>query len=246
MTSAKMRGESGLFIVTREILPNVTGLVVVELTVRLGYAVFTYATLAFLGLVGGNITDADWGIDVAQQLRPRSSATSGGRPSSRRWHRLAGDRRQPHRRLDRQGAEVMTTNEPLPRSRRLRSHDDRPAGCALRRRSASVVHRARHRPQAVLRGVSFEVRPGEAYGLVGESGCGKSTTAYAALRYLPGNGRIDSGHVTSNGRQGAHRDVRPRAPRVPRQRGVDGLPRPGAGGQPGLEDRDSRSPSRSR
>ena len=66
VTSAKMRGESGLFIVTREVLPNVTGLVVVELTVRLGYAVFTYATLAFLGLVGGDITDADWGVDVAQ------------------------------------------------------------------------------------------------------------------------------------------------------------------------------------
>ena len=64
--SAKMRGESGLFIVGREILPNVAGLVVVELTVRLGYAVFTYATLAFLGFVGSNITDADWGIDVSQ------------------------------------------------------------------------------------------------------------------------------------------------------------------------------------
>ena len=64
--SAKMRGESGLFIVGREILPNVTGLVVVELTVRLGYAVFPYATLAFLGFVGSNITDADWGIDVSQ------------------------------------------------------------------------------------------------------------------------------------------------------------------------------------
>ena len=65
VTSAKMRGESGLFIVLREILPNVTGLVVVELTVRLGYAVFTYATLAFLGFVGTDLTNADWGIDVA-------------------------------------------------------------------------------------------------------------------------------------------------------------------------------------
>ena len=53
--------------------------------------------------------------------------------------------------------------------------------------------------RAVLRGVTFEVRPGEAYGLVGESGCGKSTTAYAALRYLPGNGQIDSGTVTADG-----------------------------------------------
>ena len=46
--------------------PNVTGLIVVELTVRLGYAIFTYSTLAFLGVVGTNISDADWGIDVSQ------------------------------------------------------------------------------------------------------------------------------------------------------------------------------------
>ena len=51
----------------------------------------------------------------------------------------------------------------------------------------------------VLRGVSFEVAPGEAYGLVGESGCGKSTTAFAALRYLPSNGRITGGHVYVDG-----------------------------------------------
>jgi peptide/nickel transport system ATP-binding protein len=56
-------------------------------------------------------------------------------------------------------------------------------------------------PRKILRGVSFEVRPGEAYGLVGESGCGKSTTAYAALRYLPGNGQIDSGRVLSGGEE---------------------------------------------
>ena len=49
VTSARLRGESGLFVMTREILPNVTGPIVVELTVRIGYAVFTIATLSFLG-----------------------------------------------------------------------------------------------------------------------------------------------------------------------------------------------------
>ncbi len=68
VTSAKMRGESGLFIVSREILPNVVPLVVVELTVRLGYAIFTYATLAFLGQTGSNASDADWGVDVASNF----------------------------------------------------------------------------------------------------------------------------------------------------------------------------------
>jgi peptide/nickel transport system ATP-binding protein len=51
----------------------------------------------------------------------------------------------------------------------------------------------------VLRGVSFEIAEGEAYGLVGESGCGKSTAAYAVLRYLPRNGRISQGSVTVAG-----------------------------------------------
>jgi peptide/nickel transport system ATP-binding protein len=54
-------------------------------------------------------------------------------------------------------------------------------------------------PRVVLRGVSFSIAPGESYGLVGESGCGKSTTAYAALRYLPLNGRINAGRVLIDG-----------------------------------------------
>jgi peptide/nickel transport system ATP-binding protein len=62
-----------------------------------------------------------------------------------------------------------------------------------------VAYIVRGIPREVLRGVSFEVAPGEAYGLVGESGCGKSTTAYAALRYLPSNGRITGGHVYIDG-----------------------------------------------
>jgi len=72
-----------------------------------------------------------------------------------------------------------------------------PAALAVNDLHMSYI--VRGKPREVLRGVTFDVRPGEAYGLVGESGCGKSTTAYAALRYLPGNGRITSGSISASG-----------------------------------------------
>ncbi|HYI71341.1 MAG TPA: ATP-binding cassette domain-containing protein, partial [Skermanella sp.] len=46
-----------------------------------------------------------------------------------------------------------------------------------------------------VRNVSLVVQAGEAYGLVGESGCGKSALAMAVLRHLPRNGLLTSGHV---------------------------------------------------
>lgn len=46
-----------------------------------------------------------------------------------------------------------------------------------------------------VRGVSFEIGRGESFGLVGESGCGKSTVAMAIMRYLPRNGRISGGSI---------------------------------------------------
>ena len=64
VTSAKLRGESKMFIMFREILPNVVGPIVVELTVRIGYAVFTVATLSFLG-AGPPPPSPDWGAQVS-------------------------------------------------------------------------------------------------------------------------------------------------------------------------------------
>jgi len=48
---------------------------------------------------------------------------------------------------------------------------------------------------------SMTVKKGETVGLVGESGCGKSTVAMAIMRYLGGNGRIKSGSMKFNGRE---------------------------------------------
>jgi oligopeptide/dipeptide ABC transporter ATP-binding protein len=44
-------------------------------------------------------------------------------------------------------------------------------------------------------GVSFRLDHGEALGIAGESGCGKTTTALSLVRILPSNGRIVDGHV---------------------------------------------------
>jgi peptide/nickel transport system ATP-binding protein len=51
-----------------------------------------------------------------------------------------------------------------------------------------------------LRNVSFDVAPGEIVGIVGESGCGKSTVATALLRLLPPNGEISHGQLIFQGR----------------------------------------------
>ena len=46
---------------------------------------------------------------------------------------------------------------------------------------------------------SLNIAPGECVGLVGESGCGKTTTGLAVMRLLPGNGRIAGGSVELDG-----------------------------------------------
>ena len=50
-----------------------------------------------------------------------------------------------------------------------------------------------------LEDVSFDVMPGQTIGLVGESGCGKTTTLMSVMRLLPSNGRITAGNVHFKG-----------------------------------------------
>ena len=94
-----------------------------------------------------------------------------------------------------------------------------------------LAYRVRGVDRPVLRGISFAIERGRSYGLVGESGCGKSTAALGIVRYLPRNGSVTEGRISVGGRRRAGAR-RARASRLPRAHGLDGLPEPGGGPEP--------------
>ena len=65
VAAAQLRGDGALAIMFVEILPNVMPLVVVETTVRFGYAIFFVASLSFLGF-GIQPPSPDWGLAIAE------------------------------------------------------------------------------------------------------------------------------------------------------------------------------------
>jgi peptide/nickel transport system ATP-binding protein len=75
-----------------------------------------------------------------------------------------------------------------------------PANAALALRDVEIVYRVRGRDREVVRGVTLTIEKQGSYGLVGESGCGKSTAALSIVRYLPRNGRVTKGSITVAGR----------------------------------------------
>ena len=179
VAAAELRGEGTLQIMFVEILPNVLPAVLVETTVRLGYAIFAVASLSFLGF-GIQPPSADWGLAVAENYAMITggywwtAAFAAGATASLGGGREPGGGRY-------RGGAALTPGLPAP------------GLPALELRNLAVTYRVRGRDQPVLRGVSLRVGKGEAYGLVGESGCGKSTAALAALRALPRNGVISAG-----------------------------------------------------
>jgi peptide/nickel transport system permease protein len=65
VAAARVRGDGAFAIMFVEILPNVLPLAIVEMTVRLAYAIFFVATLSFIGF-GIQPPSADWGIAIAE------------------------------------------------------------------------------------------------------------------------------------------------------------------------------------
>jgi peptide/nickel transport system ATP-binding protein len=74
-----------------------------------------------------------------------------------------------------------------------------PSASALEVSDLDLVYRVRGIDRPVLRGLSLSIERGLSYGLVGESGCGKSTAALGIVRYLPRNGRVTGGAISVAG-----------------------------------------------
>jgi peptide/nickel transport system ATP-binding protein len=77
----------------------------------------------------------------------------------------------------------MRGKKPVMEVRNLRIHYDTPKGAVI-----------------AVAGVSFDLYEGETLGLVGESGCGKSTTAYGILQLINPPGRIVEGSIMLDGK----------------------------------------------
>jgi len=72
-------------------------------------------------------------------------------------------------------------------------------GSILRVKDLKVYYHTERGPVRAVDGVSFTLYEGERFGIVGESGCGKSTMAMALLRLVVSPGGIEGGQIFLNG-----------------------------------------------
>jgi peptide/nickel transport system permease protein len=72
--AARLRGERPPYVMFVEILPNVMGPIIVEATVRLGYAIFAVAGLTFLGF-GVQPPSPDWSLQIADNYQLLNAGT---------------------------------------------------------------------------------------------------------------------------------------------------------------------------
>ncbi len=191
-------------IIRHHILPLVMPILVVQAVLVVSVAVLNESTLSFLGL--GDPTALSWG----QML---NYAFSRGAMSTGAWWALVapglgiiwvvlgltlvgqGLEQVLNPRLD---THHLMPGRPVVKSEAGAASEKRKL---LEVQDLSIHYINEGKPAArAVENVSFSLKEGELVGLVGESGCGKTTLMLALLRLLPSAGQIVNGHVYFNGK----------------------------------------------
>lgn len=202
---ARAVGAGDLRLITRHIFPLVLPLLVVNTVLVISLAILEESALSFLGL--SDPTTVSWG----QML---NYAFSRGATSSGAWWALLapgagivwvvlGCTRLGYgleQILNPRVKSHHLMRAAIPRTSIVPSANPAAADALLEVRGLSVDFVAQQGAVHAVQDVSFSLRPGEIMGLVGESGCGKTTLILSLLRLLPAAGRITGGQVLYHGR----------------------------------------------
>lgn len=93
-------------------------------------------------------------------------------------------------------AQPVTTNDPTAAMPVIG-----PRMPVLKVENLAVAYKIRGGEVEAIQDVSFEIARGETFGIVGESGCGKSTTAWAVVNFLGANGYVKRGSIRFQGQE---------------------------------------------
>lgn len=206
VSAARVAGVGRLRILLRHVLPNIAEPLVVNATIGAGSALLAFSGLSFLGL-GVQSPAYDWGrllydgigaiyVNPAAALAPGIAVLLAGLAFNLFGESVAkgfgvpvlvGPAATGRRASTRRAAEVPDETRPA---------EDRPADdVVLEVRDLEVVFATATGTVRPVRGVSFDVRRGEAVGVVGESGSGKSLTALAVSRLVGEDGAVRARHL---------------------------------------------------
>jgi peptide/nickel transport system permease protein len=221
VTAGRLCGLSPLQVVRRHVLPRVAGPIIVQASIFAAYALLFETGLAYLGLTassnsptwGGMVAEASTVIEQQEWLLIPSGVliavtilAFGLIGDAARDAAAMEDAAPAHRRrtaVPRDAAGRAAARHDAARHGAPASPPEAPSvdeDALLSVRGLSVTGQGRSGQTLVVDSVSFDVFPGETVGLVGESGCGKTLTALAVLRLLPGSLAVAGGQARWAGR----------------------------------------------